>query len=140
MAWKDNDADDEEFDAASSDNDLVLPFGLDTSEFARLLSDHLRDAHDAKPIEIDIGLTAALRMLPAHWLDAMCDAHGIAPRTQRRASRRERAESISRILCNPDGLARCVLELPPEARAALRRVLQNGGVMRLNMLERDFGA
>jgi hypothetical protein len=139
MAWKDNEADDDDFDASFTDNDLALPFGLDTSEFSRLLSDHLRDEHDAKAIDIDITLNAALRMLPTHWLDAIGHAHAIESRTQRHSSRRERIESISRILRNADGLARCVLALPPEARATLRRVLQNGGVIRLNMLERDFG-
>ncbi len=139
MAWKDNNADDEDFDTAFSDNDLAPSVGLDAGDFARLLSDHLRDAFDARPIDIETSLDAALRTLPMHWLEAMCDAHGVAPRGKRRATRHERVESITRILRNQDGLACCVLELLPEARAALRRVLQHGGVMRLNMLERDFG-
>jgi hypothetical protein len=110
-----------------------------TDELARFVGDRWRAAHDAKPISVALSLSSAINRLPAQWLEAACVAHNIAPRGAVRANRRAKALALHARLSDTDMLARAVLDMPPYARAALRRVIDRGGSMRLSALVRDFG-
>ncbi len=125
------------------DHDSLDDFGFIspemTEEFARFIGDRWRLVQDNKPISVDISLAMALTKSPAQWLDAVCIALNLELRSPARRTRRARIEAVIANLSHIDDLARCVLDLPPHARAALRRVLENGGSLRLSTLERDFG-
>jgi len=58
----------------------------------------------------------------------------------RRPNRRAKVTALAAALTSEETLRRCVAELPPHARIALRQVIDNGGWMRLADLTRDFGA
>jgi hypothetical protein len=132
-------------------NDDLDPFGDDsdedaeafldemTDELARFVGDRWRAEQDAKPISSALSLSSAINRLPAQWLDAACAAHHIALRGATRTNKRAKAQALHARLTDTDMLARAVLEMPPYARAALRRVLDSGGSMRLSALVRDFG-
>jgi hypothetical protein len=108
-------------------------------EGARYFSDPMRAVFDNQPIDVEMSLEAALEGLPDPWLDAACMALRIRNRGLNKQPRRAKVVSIVASLGCTDDLARCILEMPPQARAALRRVLESGGSIRLSTLERDFG-
>jgi hypothetical protein len=127
----------------NSDLDSLDEYGFISSEmtdeFARFIGDRWREAHDSKPISASISLSAALNKSPAQWIDAACAALRVSPRGSDKRTRRAKIEALIAALSRPEDLTRCVLDMPPYARAALRRVIDNGGSIRLSTLTRDFG-
>jgi hypothetical protein len=111
-----------------------------TDEFVRYLSEQWRVDEESKAIHVDLTMSAALAGLPAIWTDAACRAHRIHLRGHARHDRRAKVAALLAHLHDDDAVARCVRELPAHARAALRRVIDNGGWMRLHELTRDFGS
>lgn len=133
-----NDFDDygevEDFDVESS----LLTSEL-TDELARYLGDRWRVEEENKVIHVHLSLITALSKTPAKWLEAACRANRIMLRGTMRRDRRAKVAALAASLTTPEELRRCVLDLPAHARAALRRVIENGGWMRLSELTRDFG-
>lgn len=127
-----NDADD--FDADS----VLLTTEL-TDEFVRYLSEQWRVDEENKSIDVDLSLSTALASLPAIWAEAACRAHRLHLRGRARHDRRAIVSALQTHLTDAAMLARCVRELPPHARAALRRIIDGGGWVRLHELTRDFG-
>ncbi len=137
MRYNPNDESDEFNDDLNDDGD-ALSFEM-TEEFTRFIGDRWRAQQDSKPISASVSLASAVHRMPAQWLDAACAMHRINLRGEARSSRRAKADALFSRLTSMDHLARCVLDMPPYARAALRRVLESGGSMRLSALVRDFG-
>jgi hypothetical protein len=111
-----------------------------TDEFVRYLSEQWRADEENKAINVDLTLAAALAALPAIWADAACRAHHIHLRGRGRHDRRAKVSALLAHLNDAKAMARCVRDLPPHSRAALRRIIDNGGWMRLQDLTRDFGS
>ncbi|MCS6849105.1 MAG: hypothetical protein RMN52_15485 [Anaerolineae bacterium] len=128
-----DDADDFDFASALVTDEL-------TDELVRYWGDLRRIEEENKVIRVNLSLTAALNKIPAKWLDAACQANRLALQGNLRKSRRAKVAALVASLTSKDELRRCVTELPPRARAALRRVVDNGGWMRLADLTRDFGS
>lgn len=128
-----NDLDDLDADAALLTTEL-------TDEFVRFLSEQWRVDEENKAIDVELPLSTALASLPAIWADAACRAHHIPLRGRARHDRRAKVAVLQTHLSDAAMLARCVRELPLHARAALRRIIDNGGWMRLHDLTRDFGS
>lgn len=106
-----------------------------TEDLVRYMGDRWREAEENKLVNLQMTLSAALSKIPAKWLDAACSAHHMATKGRRK----QKVVALSSRLADPEKLVRAVRETPAPARAALRRVLENGGWMRLNPLVRDFG-
>ncbi|MFN4292510.1 MAG: hypothetical protein ACK4JD_00065 [Thermoflexales bacterium] len=140
--------DDEFEDGDFDDRDDADDFGLDASSLASELTDELvrywgdrwRIEEENKVICVNLSLAAALSKLPGKWLDAACQANRLVLQGERCRSRRAKVTALVARLTSEDELRRCVAELPPRARSALRRVMDNGGWMRLADLTRDFGS
>jgi DNA-directed RNA polymerase subunit F len=120
-------------------DDLPLITPDMTDDLVSFIGDRWRADEENKPIRTDLTLSAALSKTPVQWLDAACTAFRINLRGSARRSRRARIESLTARLSDIDELAAAILEIPPHARAALRRVLDAGGWLRLSTLTRDFG-
>lgn len=141
-------SDDEFEDGGFDDRDDADDFGLDvsspaselTDELVRYWGDRWRIEEENKVICVNLSLTTALNKLPGKWLDAACQANRLVLQGERRQSRRAKVTALVARLTSEDELRRCVAELPPRARSALRRVMNNGGWMRLAELTRDFGS
>lgn len=141
-------SDDEFEDGDFDDRDDADDFGLDVSSLASELTDELvrywgdrwRIEEENKAICVNLSLATALSKLPSKWLDAACQANRLVLQGERRQSRRAKVTALVARLTSEDELRRCVAELPPRARSALRRVMDNGGWMRLADLTRDFGS
>ncbi len=143
MRTKSNDEfDDSDFDDHDGFEDFEPSLLTDelTDELARYLGDRWRIEEENKAIRINLALTTALNRLPTKWLDAACQANRLALPGGARCNRRHKVSALAARLTSRDELRRCVIELPPPARAALRRVMDNGGWMRLTDLTREFGA
>lgn len=139
-----DDFDDGEFDDFDFDefDDIDVEAALLTSELTDELVRHLGDSWRAeiedKAISVDVELRAALADTPTKWLDAACRVNRVTLKGGRR-DRRAKIAALVDALTNPDDLTQCLTEMPPNARAALRRVVECGGWMRLSELVRDFG-
>lgn len=127
------DADDFDFESSLLTDEL-------TEELARYLGDRWRAEEDNKVIRVNLSLTTALNRIPAKWLDAACQANQLTLQGALRPNRRTKVAALVAALTSKEALRRCVIGLPPRARAALRRVIDHGGWMRLADLTRDFGA
>ncbi len=127
-----NDYDDLDAEAALLTTEL-------TDEFVRFLSEQWRVDEENKAISVDLSLAAALSSMPAIWADAACRAHRIHLRGRVRHDRRAKVAALLAHLNDAAEITRCVRELPLHARAAMRRIVDNGGWMRLQDLTRDFG-
>lgn len=126
--------DGEEFDVESA----LLTSEL-TDELARYLGDRWRAEEENKVIHVHLSLVTALSKTPAKWLDAACRVHRVSLRGHVRRDRRTKVAALVVSLTTLETLTRCVMEMPAHARAALRRVVDCGGWMRLAELTRDFG-
>ncbi len=113
--------------------DLVSPELIDG--MVRSMGDRWREAEENKAISIDTTLMAALNKIPAKWLDAACTVHHM----DSKGRRKQKVQALSNRLTDQEKLTRAVRETPAYARAALRRILESGGWMRLNSLLKDFG-
>ncbi|GIV85440.1 MAG: hypothetical protein KatS3mg052_2447 [Candidatus Roseilinea sp.] len=128
-----DDADDFGLDAAWLASEL-------TDELVRYWGDRWRIEEENKAICVNLSLKTALSKLPGKWLDAACQANRLTVRGEQYGSRRAKVTALVARLTSENELRRCVAELPPRARSALRRVINNGGWMRLADLTRDFGS
>ncbi len=128
-----DDADDFDLDASLLTSEL-------TDELVRYWGDRWRIEEENKVIRVNLSLTTALNKLPGKWLDAACQANRLTLQGDRYGSRRAKVSALVARLTSENELRRCVAELPPHARSALRRVVDNGGWMRLADLTRDFGS
>lgn len=126
--------DNDDFDAESA----LLTTEL-TDEFVRYLSEQWRIDEEGKSINVNLTLAAALSSMPAIWADAACRAHRIHLRGRARHDRRAKITALLSHLNDAAMIVRCVRNLPSHSRAALRRIIDNGGWMRLADLTRDFG-
>jgi len=93
-----------------------------------------RKAAQNMAISVHLSLNEALNALPSPWLEAACQAHQLDQH-----SRGAKLRALASALTNPDALRRCVSQLPLRARRALKRVMDNGGWMRLAELTKEFG-
>jgi len=93
-----------------------------------------RKAAQNMAISVHLSLNEALNALPSPWLEAACQAHQLDQH-----SRGAKLRALAGALTNPDALRRCVSQLPLRARRALKRVMDNGGWMRLAELTKEFG-
>ncbi len=93
-----------------------------------------RKAAQNQTISVHLSLAEALAKLPSPWLEAACQAHQIDQH-----SRSAKLNALSDALTDPGALRRCVAQLPLRARRALKRVVDNGGWMRLAELTKEFG-
>jgi hypothetical protein len=93
-----------------------------------------RKAVQNMAISVHLSLNEALNALPSPWLEAACQAHQLDQH-----SRGAKLRALAGALTNPDALRRCVSQLPLRARRALKRVMDNGGWMRLAELTKEFG-
>lgn len=134
-----DDGDIDDFNDHDLDAEAALLTTQLTDEFVRYLSEQWRADEENKSINVDLPLAAALTSLPAIWADAACRAHRIHLRGRARHDRRSKVSALLAHLNDATVLARCVRDLPTHARAALRRIIDNGGWMRLHDLTRDFG-
>lgn len=128
-----DDTDDFDFDASLLTSEL-------TDELVRYWGDLWRIEEENKVIRVNLSLTTALNKIPSKWLDAACQANRLILQRGRSRSRRAKIAALVAHLTSKDKLRRCVAELPPRARSALRRVVDNGGWIRLADLTRDFGS
>ncbi|BCX03018.1 MAG: hypothetical protein KatS3mg053_0956 [Candidatus Roseilinea sp.] len=141
MHTKSNDEfEDGEFGDHDDADDFGFESSLLTDELAHYLGERWRIEEENKVIRVNLSLTAALKKIPAKWLDAACQANRLALPGDLPKSRRAKVAALVASLTSKDELRRCVTELPPRARAALRCVIDNGGWMRLADLTRDFGS
>ncbi len=97
-------------------------------------AEHRRKAAQNRAIQVNLSLAEALEALPLPWLEAACQAHQLDQR-----SRSAKLRALADALTDPEALRRCVAQLPLRARRALKRVMDNGGWMRLAELTRGFG-
>jgi hypothetical protein len=135
--------DDGDFDDYDEFEDFDVESALLTSELTdelvRHLAENWRAEEENKRINVNVSLNAALGKTPTKWIDAACRVNRVALKGAVRRDRRAKIIALVSALTNPDELAQCVREMPAHARAALRRVVENGGWLRLNELTRDFG-
>jgi len=100
------------------------------------VGDFWREEEDEKPIRPDIALLTALNRVPVQWLNAAAAAFGLPPVRLRK----ERARRLAEAMGNPERLRQVLAQVSPEAREALRYVLDRGGWCRLSALTRRFGS
>lgn len=127
--------DDDDLGDAFFDDELGLVTPEMTEDLVHYMGDRWREAEEGKLINIDTTLLAALNKTPAKWLDAACTVHHLVAKGRRK----QKVLALSKRLADLDKLTRAVHETPAHARVALRRILENGGWMRLNALMKDFG-
>lgn len=99
-----------------------------------------RAIQEGKPIDVNLSLKSALGKLPPQWLDAICEANQLTLPDKQRENQRAKVAALVARLTSRDELRCRIAELSPCARIALRRILDNGGWMRLANLTRDFGS
>jgi len=93
-------------------------------------------AQNQVPLTIHSQLKACLNKLPAHWVQAMALALGVAERRKK-----ERIQTLSLLLKDPRHLLRIVKKsLQPKEREALQFVLERGGYVSYKTLTRRFGS
>ncbi|MCG0239531.1 MAG: tetratricopeptide repeat protein [Firmicutes bacterium] len=106
---------------------------------AELAADRLgeiwREEEDEKPIRPNITLLTALSRVPVQWLNAAAAAFGLPPVRLRK----ERARRLAEAMRDPERLREVLAQVSPEARDALRYVLDQGGWCKLSALTRRFG-
>ena len=112
---------------------LITP-GM-AEDLARYMADQWREREDGKLIKLDLTLGAALSKIPAKWLDAACTVNQISKRGQKKV----KVTALSTKLLDSRLLVEMVRNTPAHARAALRRVIESGGWIKLNTLMKDFG-
>lgn len=107
---------------------------------AELAADRLgeiwREEEDEKPIRPNITLLTALSRVPVQWLNAAAAAFGLPPVRLRK----ERARRLAEAMRDPERLREVLAQVSPEARDALRYVLDQGGWCKLSALTRRFGS
>jgi hypothetical protein len=134
-----NGFDGDEFDDDRSqiffDDDLGLITPEMAEDLARYMADEWREREEGKSIKLDLTLAAALSKTPAKWLDAACIAHRISKKGQRKT----KVTALTHKMTDTPTLVELVRNTPAHARAALRKVIEGGGWMKLNALIKDFG-
>lgn len=108
------------------------------SEVAAVVAESWREDQEDKPISLNTKLSQAVRTVPAGWVNAACEAHGIDPASTRH--RKERAEALTRRLVDLRHMEEIVSNLEEDERAALRFVLNEGGWAKISALTRRFGS
>ncbi len=140
---RDDDFDDSDADDFTDYDDLDLEQELLTTElpgdFVHYLAEQWRADEENKNINVQVALDSALGQCPNAWIDAACRANRVVLRGRVRHDRRAKIAALISNLTDHEVLARAVIELPAHARAALRRVLEQGGWARLSELTRLFG-
>ena len=125
--------DDGEWDEfGGADGDAALH--QQDSQAAMADAENRRKAAQNRAMQVNLPLAEALEALPSPWLDAACQAHQLDQR-----SRGAKLRALASALTDPEALRRCVAQLPLRARRALKRIVDNGGWMRLTDLTREFG-
>jgi hypothetical protein len=129
---------DDDADLGSFDG---IPFITENmaEDLARYIADQWREREEDKLINIDVTLRAALNRTPVMWLNAACSVLHVSLREFPKKDRKAKIEALLNCLIHSESLAENVRDMPPHTRAALRRVLDNGGWIRLNTLVKDFG-
>ncbi len=117
--------------------DEDFPLLLDPDLLMGYVTDRWREEQEEKPISIHSKLSAALNKSPAPWVNAACRAVGLDPKALGR--RRAKTKALVTHLTDPEKLRDVVRELSPEAREALRMVMEAGGWMKVGPLYRRFG-
>jgi len=125
----------EELDEISS---LIGPLLglLDPEEILAQLEVDWRKEQEDKTISLSVELQAALRSLPAVWIEAMHQTLRLPPRRRKL----ERIEAIIATLRDGTGLSRLVRRLRKEEQEALSYLLDNGGWQLTGPFCRRFGA
>jgi hypothetical protein len=146
MKWNPDDFDGDDFGEFDDFDDLddfeveatLLTSEL-TDELTRVLGDRWRAQEENKAISVSITLVAALNKIPAKWLDAACRINRVALPGLSKRNRKTKITALAANLTRLNELTRCVMDMPVHARAALRRIVESGGWLRLSELVRDFG-
>jgi len=94
-----------------------------------------RKEQDAKPINLDTKLQAALNKCPWQWIDGTAVHFGYG----KKGTKRDKIAAIVAHLADADKLRGVVAGLPPQGRDALALVLKNGWV-KYGDLTRRFGS
>ena len=108
------------------------------SQVVAALADSWREEQEEKPISLNVNLSRAMRGVPAGWVNAACEEHGIDPGSIRH--RRERAEALGQRLVDRRHMEETVLKLEQDEKEALRHILDRGGWAKLSALTRRFGS
>ncbi len=117
--------------------DRVAAAALSSLSFEDIKSDinrKWRKDQDAKAINLDTKLQAALNKCPAPWIEGMAATVG----STRKGIKRDKIAAIVAHLTNRDKLKSAVSSLPPQGRAALLLALKKGWV-KYGELTRRFG-
>ncbi|HEY65868.1 MAG TPA: hypothetical protein G4O02_15000 [Caldilineae bacterium] len=114
-----------------------FPFLLDPDVLLGYVTDRWRKEQEERPIYIHSKLSAALNKSPAQWVNAACQTLGLDTRALR--NRKAKTQALVAHLTDPEKLKAVVHGLSPEAREALRMVIEAGGWMRVGPLYRRFG-
>ncbi|NJM39744.1 MAG: hypothetical protein HC853_02710 [Anaerolineae bacterium] len=127
--------DDNDLSQIFFDDDLGLITPEMAEDLARYMADEWREREEGKPIKLDLTLATALSKTPAKWLDAAC----IANRISKKGQRKTKVTALATKMTDAPTLVELVRNTPAHARAALRKVLESGGWIKLNALIKDFG-
>ena len=128
-------------DASNDLDDLFLDDELGVldadmaEDLARYMADQWREREDGKLIKLDLTLGSALSKMPSKWLDAACVVNHVPMHAQKKG----KVSALSSKLLDMRTLVDMVRNTPAHARAALRRVIESGGWIKLNALIKDFG-
>lgn len=117
--------------------DPDLTFLLNPDALMSYVTEQWRKEQEEKPININSRLSAALNKLPAHWINAACQAVGLDAKALRQ--RKAKTQALVAHLTDPAKLRGVVSRLSPQAREALRVLLDAGGWMKVGPLYRRFG-
>ncbi|MFO8056077.1 MAG: SEC-C metal-binding domain-containing protein [bacterium] len=107
----------------------------DMSSLLESFTSGQRENIEDKSLKADTTLSAALKKQPAHWVEAFCrqaDIFGLEKKN-------ERIEALLTVLPKEESLTRLWSGLPFESRLMLKRILDAGGHMTLEELEKEFG-
>lgn len=100
------------------------------------MGDIAREEEEERPISPDRTLRTYLKGLPLQWLNAAAAAHGLPPARRRP----EREQGLATALADLSHLQQVLAAEGPQVRQALRFLLEQGGVAKLSVLTRRFGA
>ncbi len=111
------------------------PLIVDVDALSEYMMDQWREDAEAKPINLNTTLSAALNKSLWQMVDAACLASGLPSKGQRK----QKTKALVQRLTDASHLAQLVAGLPPHGRAILRQTLKAGGWIKLGELTREFG-
>lgn len=127
-------ADDEDIEFFEQIFGSLLDF-FDPEEVLSDMEETWRREQEDKGISLKVGLAPALKVLPAHWVEAVHIALEL-PKARRKA---ERVAAIVGLLLDPEGLSRVLGKLDKKERQALKYLIDERGWRKTGPFCRRFG-